>query len=143
MIRSFIFCEFSVKNIRWQWRNQYKFFGGAKCLLLGEQQYFCLGRHFSKHNMTTFAKNSRSVAPWSPTWPRLCQVDIGLGSGDFWMPLFGHKNKSKIVELGRYWMPFCSDAGMTTFNSQIVELVIVGCMQQTCIAKAGIILQTK
>ena len=59
------------------------------------------------------------------------------------MPLFGHKNKSKIIELGRYWMPFCSDAGMTTFNSQIVELVIVGYMQQTCIAKAGIIFQTK
>jgi len=33
-------------------------------------------------------------------------VIIGLGLGDFWMPLFGHKNKSKIVELGRYWMPF-------------------------------------
>ena len=34
-----------------------KFFGGAKCLTLDEQQYFCLGRHFSKHKMTRYAKN--------------------------------------------------------------------------------------
>jgi len=31
--------------------------GGAKCLILGEQQYFCLGRRFSKHKMTRYAKN--------------------------------------------------------------------------------------
>ena len=34
-----------------------KFFGGAKCLTLDEQQYFCLGRHFSNHKMTRYAKN--------------------------------------------------------------------------------------
>jgi len=28
-------------------------------------------------------------------------VDIGLGLGDFGMPLFGHKNKSMIIELRR------------------------------------------
>ena len=66
------FCEFCVKNIRWQWRSQYKFFWGEKCLQLGEQQYCCLGSDFSMHKMTTFAKYSRSTARWSPTLPRLC-----------------------------------------------------------------------
>jgi len=49
--------------ITWQWRSQSKIFGGqtifggAKCLILGEQQYFCLGRRFSKHKMIRYAKN--------------------------------------------------------------------------------------
>ena len=29
----------------------------TKCLTLGEQQYFCLGRRFSKRKMTRYAKN--------------------------------------------------------------------------------------
>jgi len=29
---------------------------GGKCLNLGKQQHFCLGRHFSKHKMTRYAK---------------------------------------------------------------------------------------
>jgi len=34
-----------------------KFFWG-KCLTLGEQQYFCLGHHFSEHKMLDMLKNS-------------------------------------------------------------------------------------
>jgi len=46
-----------------QWRSQPKFFwggkfeGGPKCFTLGEQQYFCLGRRFSKRKMIRYAKN--------------------------------------------------------------------------------------
>jgi len=43
-----------------QWRSQPKIFwgkiGGPQCLTSGEQQYFCLGRRFSKHKMTRYAK---------------------------------------------------------------------------------------
>jgi len=42
----------------YQWRSQPKILGGQKCLTLGEQQYFYLGRHFSKHKMARYAKNS-------------------------------------------------------------------------------------
>jgi len=35
-----------------------------KRLILGEQQCFCLGRRFSKHKMTRYAKNL--VAEWLP-----------------------------------------------------------------------------
>jgi len=30
---------------------------GLKCLILGEQQYFCLERRFSKRKITRYAKN--------------------------------------------------------------------------------------
>jgi len=46
------------------------FFGGAKCLTLGEQQYFCLGRRFSKHEMTKYAKNL-GVGPCPPAMPMI------------------------------------------------------------------------
>jgi len=32
-------------------------FWGEKYLTLGEQQYFCFGRRFSKHKMARYAKN--------------------------------------------------------------------------------------
>jgi len=32
-------------------------------LTLGEQQYFCLGRRFSKHQMTRYAKNFGGHGP--------------------------------------------------------------------------------
>lgn len=53
-----------------QWRSQpnilgeTKNLGGTKCLNLGEQQYLCLERPFSKHKLTRYAKNWRGMAPW-------------------------------------------------------------------------------
>jgi len=44
----------AASPIVWGW---VKNFGGAKCLILGEQQYFSLERRFSKHKMTKNAKN--------------------------------------------------------------------------------------
>ena len=42
---------------------------GAICLTLGEQQYFRLGRRFSKHKMTRYAKNFLGgMAPWLRLW---------------------------------------------------------------------------
>jgi len=49
----------SPKFFRWP-----KDFGGPKCLTLGEQQCFCLGRRFSKNKMTTHAKNFGGMVPW-------------------------------------------------------------------------------
>jgi len=43
-----------------------KFWGGPKRLILGEQQYCCLGRCFSKHKMTRYAKSLEGMAPWAP-----------------------------------------------------------------------------
>jgi len=48
------------------WCSQPKIWVGAKCLTLGEQQYFCLGRCFSKHKITRYAKYL------GPPWLRLC-----------------------------------------------------------------------
>jgi len=42
-------------------------------LTLDEQQYVCLGRRFSKHKITRYAKNLGG--PWPPKppgWLRLC-----------------------------------------------------------------------
>ena len=44
------------------WEGQ-KIERGPKCLTLGEQQYFCLGRHFLKHKMTRYATNFKAMAP--------------------------------------------------------------------------------
>jgi len=46
------------------WRSQ-GFGVGAKCLTLGGQYYFCFGRRFSKHKVTTPAKNVGVMAPFS------------------------------------------------------------------------------
>ena len=40
---------------------------GGECLTLGEQQYFCLGRRFSKHKMTKCAKNFGGHGPLGPS----------------------------------------------------------------------------
>ena len=47
----------AFKEKRYQWRSQPKILGAAKYLTLGEQQYFCFGRRFSKHKMARYAKN--------------------------------------------------------------------------------------
>ena len=58
---------------RTQWRSQpkimgeQKILGGTQCLTLGEQDYFCLGRLFSKHKIITCAKNLRGHGPFAPT----------------------------------------------------------------------------
>jgi len=46
-------------NLKFQWRSKPKVYvrQKSKCLTLGEQQYFCLGRHFTKHKMTRYVKN--------------------------------------------------------------------------------------
>jgi len=41
-------------------------FWKAKCLNLGEQHNFCLGRRFSKHNMTRYANNCGGHSPLDP-----------------------------------------------------------------------------
>jgi len=44
----------------------WKKFKGEKCLILGEKQYFCWERCFSKQKMTRYAKNVRvNMAPWA------------------------------------------------------------------------------
>ena len=49
-----------------QWRSQPKIFD------LGEQQYFCLGRLFAKHEMTSYSPlKIGGMAPWTPRL-RLC-----------------------------------------------------------------------
>jgi len=53
-------CGEASANFRWP-----KIFGG-KCLTLGEQQYFCLERRFSKHKMARYAKNFGGMAPGTP-----------------------------------------------------------------------------
>jgi len=40
--------------------------GRPKCLTLGEPQYFCFGRRFSKHKMTIYAKNLGWDGPLGP-----------------------------------------------------------------------------
>jgi len=41
-----------------------KILGDPKFLILGKQQYFCLGRRFSKHKMTRYAKNLATLMEW-------------------------------------------------------------------------------
>jgi len=48
-----------------QWCSQPKILRGAKCLTLGEKQYFCLGRRVSKHKMSRHAKIWGIMAPWA------------------------------------------------------------------------------
>ena len=43
-----------------------KTLGVPECLNLGEQQYFCLGRHFSKHKMNRYAKTFAGHDPCPP-----------------------------------------------------------------------------
>jgi len=43
-----------------------KIWGRPKCLTLGEQQYFCLGRRFLKHKMTRYAKKLGRHDPLGP-----------------------------------------------------------------------------
>jgi len=50
-------------RLDYQWRSRYKKFWGGKHLTLGEQQYFCFGRCFSKRKMTRYAKNLESEGP--------------------------------------------------------------------------------
>ena len=45
-----------------------KFQVGAIRLNLGKQQYFCLGRRFSKHQNTRYAKISGGMPPWLRPW---------------------------------------------------------------------------
>jgi len=56
---------------RTQWRSQPKIWGGKvwgeKCLILGEKQFFCLGRCLSRHKMTRYAKNLGGTTPGSLT----------------------------------------------------------------------------
>jgi len=40
-------------------------------LTLGEPQYFCLERRFSKHKMTRYAKNFAGHVTLGPPWLRL------------------------------------------------------------------------
>jgi len=53
-----------------QWRSQSKILEGLKCLTLGEQQYFCLGRRFSKYRMTGYGKNFEGT--WPPGYVHAC-----------------------------------------------------------------------
>ena len=49
---------FDCQHGHWRsclWCSQPKTLGG-QCLTLGKQQHFCLGRHFSKHKRTSYAK---------------------------------------------------------------------------------------
>ena len=46
------------------WRSQPKFFWGSKMFAFGGKRCFCLGRHFSKHKITKYAKNL-----WEGPWP--------------------------------------------------------------------------
>jgi len=62
-----------------QWRSQPKIFGGPKRLTLGEQQYFCLGRRFSKHKMTRFPPGY-AYAPLPPLWEVRGQCTRSLAS---------------------------------------------------------------
>ena len=49
----------------YQWLSPPKLLGRPECLTLGELQYFCLGRRFSKHKMARYAKNvGRPCLPW-------------------------------------------------------------------------------
>jgi len=45
---------------------------GDKNLTLGEQQYFCLERPFSKHKMTRYAKSLGCMPPYAHPQLRLC-----------------------------------------------------------------------
>jgi len=57
-----------------------KILGGAKCLILGEQQYFCLGRRFSKHKISRYAKNFGTPGPRGyayGSWVKIGRIVLG------------------------------------------------------------------
>jgi len=71
-----------------QWDSQPKIWGGVKKLGGGKMfdfrraTVFCLGRRFSEHKITIYAKIWETLALWATPWLRLCCKPETKETGD-------------------------------------------------------------